>query len=142
MSNIILARLHAVYGGGRVHSFDAGQDSHDGIRKAFCGFTAHYSALEPLPGLTGLGCELCIAEAPIATQQPPETCTPADDPASEQLYAVALRGEREWHRVAMPPVTSTYEYDTVALTTCGSIGILRHGDPPPEWSPCHTCAVL
>lgn len=95
MSNIILARLSASYDRRadlRVYSFDVAQDSDDGIRKALCGFSAHHSVLEFVPELTGLGCELCIAETPVEAQDTPssETSPPEDDPTSAALYAVRL----------------------------------------------------
>ncbi|MBE9375994.1 hypothetical protein IQ251_16200 [Saccharopolyspora sp. HNM0983] len=137
MSRIILARLHSSTDH-RVHSFDAHQHG-DGTRTALCGFTAHHSALEPLPHITGMGCELCILATPLDEQPTTETTPPDDDPTSATVYAVGLRGELRWHDVPEHPLIHHHAGREVVLAECGSIGFLVFGIPPERYERCPDC---
>ncbi|SFT48244.1 hypothetical protein SAMN04487904_102419 [Actinopolyspora lacussalsi subsp. righensis] len=141
--SVILARLHErqAPGAQMVHIFAAEQDSPDGMRKAYCGFTAHYSWLKSVSGLAGMPCELCLLDAPLKVAETSAEVIelPTEIDMAGPLFAIGLRGERVWHEVPSDPIVGDYESRSVVLTVCGCMGWLMPGDPYLDWSRCREC---
>lgn len=141
---VVAARLYRGYDR-RAHLFLAAQEQSLGVRTAFCGLSAHSTALEALPnGGAAMPCELCVRDIPnalLASAAGLVDTWPRDDVHSRERYAIGLRGEREWHRVPARPVLGTYEGRDVAVVECGCIGFLVFGTPPPNYSACQHCTT-
>lgn len=145
---IILARLTEDVPSAQrsVHVFLTGQNSLNGWRQAQCGFTAHHSGLESVPGLAGMPCELCLIETPLepsAPTQEPDIVEPsAEIDMAGPLFAVGLRGEREWHMVPERPIVGDYDGRKVVLADCGRMAWLMPGEPYSGWPRCGECSSV
>lgn len=132
-----------------VHTFPADQQCDDGMRRAHCGFAAHYSHLEPMLGIAGMPCELCMRAATTSCSayfEPPKH-TPEIELRwdhdgvylDSDAYAVGLHGERQVHQVPSKPLWRPFEGRLVVVANCGRLGWLLSGAPPAEWDRCVEC---